>query len=161
MHWLRNVAKQQPRGQRMEWTAPTGFKVQHDYQDYDEIRVKLRSCGVESAVVREFNDDTRPLPMQNAIAPNFVHALDASHVTFTCLAMRDDGLDMVAIHDSFGTHPSDVDAMHTHLRAQFVHLYQARNVLAEFLWEVNGIGEVPMRGTLDLERIKDSEFFFC
>jgi DNA-directed RNA polymerase len=161
MQWLRSVAKQQPRGQRMEWTAPTGFKVQHDYQDFDEVRVKLRSCGVETAIVREYNDDTRPLPMQNAIAPNFVHALDASHLTFTALAMKALGLDMVGIHDSFGTHPSDVDALHTCIREQFVYLYQGRNVLSEFLWEVNGIGEVPMRGTLDLERVLESEFFFC
>jgi len=52
MQWLKQVAKQQPKGKRMEWTSPTGFLVQHDYQDFDEVRVKLRSCGVETALVR-------------------------------------------------------------------------------------------------------------
>lgn len=161
MQWLRNVARQMPRGQRMEWKSPTGFKVQHDYMDYDEVRVRLRACGVEYVVVREYNDDTKPLPMQNAIAPNFVHALDASHLVFTALDMKVLELHIAGIHDSFGTHACDVAAMHGAIRGSFVRLYQGRNVLSEFLWEVNGVGEVPMRGTLDLESVRESEFFFC
>lgn len=161
MQWLKNVAKQMPKGQRMEWTSPTGFLVQHDYQDYDEVRVKLRSCGVTDVLIREYNEDTKAIPMQNAIAPNFVHALDASHLTLTSLNMQRRGLSMVGIHDSYGTHPCDVAELHTATRESFVELYQSRNVLSEFLWEVNGKGEVPMRGTLDLEQVKDSEFFFC
>lgn len=161
MRWLRSIAKGMPNGQRMEWTTPTGFKVQHDYQDYDEVRVWIRSCGVSTALVREYNEDTRPLAMQNAIAPNFVHALDASHLTLTALRMQEMGLQMVGIHDSFGTHPSEVDVMHQCIREAFVNLYTQNNVLADFLWEVGGIGEVPMRGTLQLSEVLKSEFFFC
>jgi len=161
MQWLKGVARQMPNGRRMEWKSPTGFLVQHDYQAYDEVRVKLRSCGVTSALVRDYNEDTRPIPMQNAVSPNFVHALDASHVTYTALKMKAQGLHMVGIHDSFGTHPCDVGAMHQNIREAFVDIYQNRNVLAEFLWDVEGTGEVPMRGTLDLSRVLDSEFFFC
>lgn len=161
MIWLRNIAKAQPRGKRMEWTTPTGFVVQHDYQQFNEKKVFLRSCGVTSVMVRQAIDDTNPLQMQNAIAPNFVHALDASHLTLTALRMHDAGLDMVGIHDSFGTHPCDVDEMHHNIRAAFVELYQGRNILGEFLWDVQSIGEPPMRGTLDINAVMDSEFFFC
>lgn len=161
MRWLRAVARSMPNGQRMEWTTPTGFKVQHDYQDFDEVRVFVRSCGITTAVVREYTEDTRAMPMQNAISPNFVHALDASHLTLTALRMRDAGLDMVGIHDSFGTHPCDVAVMQRSIREAFVELYKDRNVLSDFLWEVNGVGEVPMRGTLDITAVLDSEFFFC
>ena len=161
MQWLKSVARQMPCGKRMQWQAPTGFLVQHDYQDYDEITVKIRSCGVERAVVREFNDKTKTIPMQNAIAPNFVHALDASHLTMVALEMKRLGLSMLAIHDSFATHPCDVDTMHTVIREQFYKLYSTGNVLAEFLWEVDGVGELPTRGTLDLSQVLDSEFFFC
>lgn len=161
MQWLKGIAKQQPKGKRMEWTSPTGFLVQHDYQDFDEVRVKLRSCGVETALVREYNEDTKPIPMQNAISPNFVHALDASHLTLTALLMKEHGLHIVGIHDSFGTHPCDVDTLHTSIRAAFISMYQADNMLTNFLWEVDGIGEVPMRGTLQLAEVQNSEFFFC
>lgn len=161
MQWLRSIARAVPRGVRMEWTAPTGFLVQHDYQAYDEVTVPLRSCGVRVAVVREFNEDTLPIPMQNAIAPNFVHALDASHLTFTAIGMRDAGLAMVAIHDSFGTHPCDVDQMHTIIREKFVQLYDGSNIFGEFLWAVQAVGEVPLQGSLDLTKVLTSEFFFC
>lgn len=161
MRWLRNVASQQPNGQRMQWTTPTGFKVQHDYQDFTDVRIWLNSCGVSSMIVREFTEDTRAMAMQNAIAPNFVHALDASHLTMTALRMRDAGMQVVAIHDSFGTHPCDVASMHSCIRESFVELYKDRNILGEFLWEVSGVGDTPMRGTLDLDSILASEFFFC
>jgi len=85
MNWLRGIAKTQPRGKRMEWRTPTGFYVQHDYQDYNEKKVFIRSCGMEAVMVRMPTEDTKPIQMQNAIAPNFVHALDASHLTFTAL----------------------------------------------------------------------------
>lgn len=161
MQWLKSVARQMPKGKRMEWHSPTGFLVQHDYQDFDEVRVKLRSCGVVDTIVREYNEDTRAVAMQNAIAPNFVHALDASHLTLCAIYLKSVGVQMAGIHDSFGTHSCDVDTLHSGVRDSFVDLYQARNVLSEFLWEVDGVGEVPMRGTLDLQRVRDSEFFFC
>lgn len=161
MQWLRGVARNHPRGKRMEWRTPTGFLVQHDYQSYEEVRVSIRSCGITRVCVREYNDDTVPAKMRNAIAPNFVHALDASHLTLTALRMKKQNLAMVGIHDSFGTHACDVDAMHVAIREEFVGMYQNKNLLAEFLWEVDGVGESPTRGSLDLSKVLNSEFFFC
>lgn len=160
MHWLREIAKQQPDGSRMTWHTPTGFWVQHDYQDFTDSKVRLNACGVVQVMVREWNEGTRAHAMQNAISPNFVHALDASHLTLVANSMAADGLDMVAIHDSFGTHPCDVDAMHSHIRLEFNILYSRPNLLSEFLWEVGGIGEPPQRGSLDLRDVLDSEFMF-
>lgn len=161
MRWLREVVKQQPDGRRMTWHTPTGFWVQHDYQDYDESRVRLNSCGIVHTMVRDWNEGTRTIPMQNAVSPNFVHALDASHLTLVANSMAADGLQMVGIHDSFGTHPCDVDSMHFKIREQFVALYSGPNLLSEFLWEVGGAGEAPARGSLSLPAVMDAEFMFC
>lgn len=161
MQWLRDVARQQPDGQRMQWRTPTGFLVQHDYQDYKDVRIKVKSCGVSHMMVRELLDGTRAHSMQNAIAPNFVHAMDASHLTRTANKMHERGINVVAIHDSFGTHPCDVATMHECIRTAFVELYDNRNILGEFLWDVQGVGEQPLRGSLDLKAVLDSEFFFC
>lgn len=160
MRWIKDIAKQQPAGKRMTWHTPTGFWVQHDYQDFTDHRVKLNSCGILHTWIREWNEGTRAHAMQNAISPNFVHALDSSHLTMVANQMAADSLCMVAIHDSFGTHPSDVERMHVHIREQFVQLYSRPNLLSEFLWEVGGVGEVPARGSLDLQDILTSEFMF-
>lgn len=160
MQMLKKTASATPKGVRMEWTTPTGFLVQHDYQDYDEKRVPVRSCGVVSVLMRIHNDDTKKSKMINAIAPNFVHALDGSHVTLTANAMEDQDLQMVAIHDSFGTHPCDVDHMHVIIRTQFVQMYKD-DVLGNFQWEVSGVVDAPMRGNLNLLEVLQNEFFFC
>lgn len=161
MEWLKSTAANKANGERMEWTTPTGFKVQHDYQDFDEVRVKIRSCGIVSAIMREYNEGTRKKPMSNAVAPNFIHALDASHLTLTALGMKRLGLDMVGIHDSFGTHPCDVPSMHKVIREEFVSMYGSNSILSEFMWEVGGELNPPNRGTLKLESVLESEFFFC
>lgn len=161
MDWLRDVARQQPNGKRMEWRTPVGFLVQHDYQDHKDNRVKLNSCGVTHVLVREFTEDTKAHAMQNAISPNFVHALDASHLTITANKMQENGAELVAIHDSFGTHPCNVELMHRCVREGFVELYDKRNIFGEFLWDVGGVGAPPMRGNLEVRDVLESEFFFC
>jgi DNA-directed RNA polymerase len=160
MKWLRTVARQQPNGRRMQWRTPTGFLVQHDYRGTTTKRVELKSCGIYHTVVQEWTEDTKSVAMQNAISPNFVHALDASHLTLTALELQKHGACMTGIHDSFGTHPCDVDTMHEAIRSTFVKMYSSGNLLAEFLWDVQGVGEVPSRGTLELSEVLSSEFMF-
>lgn len=160
MQWLRDTVKQVPNGKRMTWRTASGFIVQHDYQDYTEKRVRLNSCGVQLVTIRDWAEGTIPDKMQSAIAPNFIHALDATHLTLTVKALKDADVQVVTIHDSFGTHPSDVDTMHRCIREEFVKMYSGPNVLAEFLWEVGCVGEVPTRGSFNLEEVLDSEFFF-
>lgn len=160
MQWLKTIARQQPSGKRMQWRTPTGFLVQHDYQEYKDTRIQLNSCGIQFTRVREWCEGTRAHAMANAISPNFVHALDASHLTMVANSMHAAGHCMVAIHDSFGTHPADVDSMHSIIRQEFVNLYARPNLLAEFLWDVEAVGEPPSRGSFDLTGVLDSEFMF-
>jgi DNA-directed RNA polymerase len=161
MRWLRKRAAEAG-DMPMLWRSPTGLLVEHDYRDHEDRRVRIRSCGMEYIVVREQLDCTKAQRMQNAISPNFVHALDAAHLTFTALRMRDSGLAMVAIHDSFGCHPCDVDTMHTCIRAAFVELYTEHDPIDLLL---KGIGQQevspPPQGNLDLTRFMSSEFGFC
>lgn len=160
MAWLKKVAGDTPKGQRMVWKSPTGFLVQHDYQDYDEHRVRVRSCGLERVLVREYNGSTKPKQMQSAIAPNFIHALDASHLAFTAKRMSELGISLVGVHDSFGTHACDVDYMDIIIRQEFYNMYKEQHYLADFLWEVGGVGETPNTSTLDLQLLLSNEFIF-
>lgn len=162
MRWLRKRSQQYGTSAPMLWHSPTGLLVEHDYREHTEQRVRVRSCGLSYIVVRELLDGTRPQSMANAISPNFVHALDAAHLTFTAQRMQQYGLSMVAIHDSFGTHPCDVQLMHSCIRQAFVQLYTEHDPLQLLL---TGIGQkdvsLPPRGTLDITQFLDSEFGFC
>ncbi|QJD54801.1 putative RNA polymerase [Pseudomonas phage MR6] len=161
MRWLKELVRKTPRDKPIQFTTPIGMFVNHDYPDEEMERIAVRSCGMQYIVMYKQLETTKPLRMQNAIAPNFVHSLDGAHLGYTALRMEAHGLDMVCIHDSFGTHPGDVDVMHTHIREAFIHLYTCKdhlNDLAEQLGlDVTYIGT----GKLDLTKVRESEFFFC
>ncbi|QDH84545.1 putative RNA polymerase [Achromobacter phage vB_AxyP_19-32_Axy21] len=161
MRWFQDVVLSIPKGVGMEWKSPSGFIVRHDYQDFDEKIVMLRSCGLREVVVRQRNEDTVPHQMRNAIAPNYIHSCDAAHATLTANEMEALGLDFVGIHDSFGSHACDYLKLNGALRRTFVAMYTENDVLFDFLWSVKGFATVPLKGKLDLNQVLNSEFFFC
>jgi DNA-directed RNA polymerase len=75
------------------------------------------------------------------------------------------GLVFSAVHDSFWTHPRDVDVLSASLRDQFIRLYslplleQLRDSL-RLRFPGLDIPELPGYGDLDLEEVRDSPYFF-
>ena len=112
-------------------------------------------------MVREFNETNATQRIGNSISPNFIHSLDATHLCMVAEKMRDAGLQMVGIHDSFGTHPADVDQMHQFIREAFVELYTEYDPLQMFLDGIQQEAELPPKGNFELPHIMESEFFFC
>jgi len=161
MRWLRARCRQHPNNEPMLWKNPMGFLVSLDIRSMDETRVRLRSCGLSLVVVREFTDKNAGQRIGNSISPNFIHSLDATHLCMVAEKMRDAGLCMVGIHDSFGTHPSDVDTMHKFIREAFVELYSGQNPLEMFLEGIHQDVELPNMGNFELSHVMESEFFFC
>lgn len=161
MRWLKEVVRQHDRKAPVVFTTPHGLRVHHDYPDEEQTRVRVRSCGVEYVVMHNQLETSKSTRMQNAIAPNFVHAMDGCHLSMTAQRMAELGLDMAVIHDSFGTHPCDVDAMHQCIREAFVELYTEHDTLLNFAVDTGTWVLRPSMGTLDLQAILDSEFFFC
>jgi DNA-directed RNA polymerase len=113
-------------------------------------------------------DRLDPKATSQAVAPNFVHSMDA------CLLrkaiMKGLKLDrpinsFCMIHDSFGVHAARMpEFLSACIRPAFVEMYQ-RDVLADFrdrLLLTPGIELEPLpdHGTLDLDGVLDSEFFF-
>ncbi|MNJ09325.1 DNA-dependent RNA polymerase [compost metagenome] len=160
MRWLKarlnDVDQQAP----VEWCTPLGFPVIHDYRDEERLRVRLRSCDVEYVVMYRKLDSMKVASSKNAISPNFVHSLDGTHLGMTALRMQAGGRDMVCIHDSFGTHPCDVDDMHSDIREAFIKLYE-RDILSDWANQLGLNVTYSSTGQLDLNAIRDSQFFFC
>lgn len=161
MRWLKEVVRNHSRTEPVVFTTPHQLRVHHDYPDEEQTRVRVRSCGVEYVVMHNQLDTSKATRMQNAIAPNFVHAMDGCHLSMTAQRMADLGLDMAVIHDSFGTHPCDVDAMHECIRAAFIEMYTENDVLLNFAIDTGTWVLRPHMGDLDLRLLMDSEFFFC
>jgi len=65
------------------------------------------------------------------------------------------------VHDSFGTHACDIEQLGIILRETFVDLYGNTNVLETFKQEQKlELPDLPAFGTLDINEVLDSEFFF-
>lgn len=75
--------------------------------------------------------------IQSAIAPNYIHSLDATLLRMTALEMKKEGIRNSAwIHDSFGCSPNDVDTMLLIIKQQFIKLIQS-NPLEEIKTSLN------------------------
>lgn len=115
----------------------------------------------------------------NSIAPNVVHSLDAAALRGMVLQAKALGVTgIMTIHDSFSTHACDYVKMASATRDTFVWLHtkdflqtwfdevtvaMSDERLAQLKAELVGkFGSVmPVKGSLDLEQVRYSEYFFA
>merc|ERR1712161_10717 len=122
---------------------------------------------MQSVTVVDESDDLQVHKSRHCTAfpPNYIHSLDSSHMLMTALEMDRRGLTFSAVHDSFWTHPCDIDEMNEVLRDCFVELYK-KPLLGELrgTWELQypslEFPELPERGNLDLNDVRKSPYFF-
>jgi DNA-directed RNA polymerase, mitochondrial len=165
MAWLgdcaRIVAKE---GHTMSWITPLGLPVSQPYRKGGMFSVRT---VLQTIQVTLNNDDleVHRARQRSAFPPNFVHSLDSTHMLLTAIKMQQLGLSFTAVHDSYWTHACDVDQMNSALRTCFVDLYS--QPILEDLRETLMIRfprkefpEIPNRGKLDLESVKESKYFF-
>ena len=150
----------------LNWTAPSGFRVQQANVCYDARRVLLATGGdvvyrtVEGSASGPWEDETLPRSMQitfseptdeidvdkqaSGVAPNFVHSMDASALVFTVCQLVDDGVVHYSmIHDSFATHACNAALMARRLREAFAAQYSGdplSDLFHEFVRMLDVIG---------------------
>lgn len=171
MSWLKKAASALGREQTpIHWTTPAGFLVMQAYPEIENQRVKTKfGDAIMKLSLRNETDRLSTRRQSQAIAPNFVHSMDASHMFLTVDMALDNGVTNYAmIHDSFGTHASDTPMLAACIREAFVDMYEDNDVLQQFSDQVtpiltgkNKIPDLPAKGSLDLAGVRDSDFFFA
>ncbi|KAJ2415125.1 DNA-directed RNA polymerase [Coemansia sp. RSA 2530] len=111
------------------WTTPLGLTV---VQPYRKLSKRCVATSLQSIAV---NDVNMPSPVNSqkqktAFPPNYVHSLDASHMTLSAIECKKAGLVFASVHDSYWTHACDVDRMNDIIRDQFVQLHR-RPIMAD------------------------------
>lgn len=167
MAWIRKCAKiVSMAGSPIRYNSVLGFPVKLRAEKIEEKIIKTHLNGDLRVTVGYPTGELNARRMQNGSAPHFVHNCDSSHMLLTVNACLDDGIDTFAmIHDDFGTHAADIDALHRHIREQFYALHSEHDVLAEFKEQVEAtagveLPPIPAKGSLDLRLVLRSEFFF-
>lgn len=172
MDWLKEVARVVASdGLPVQWVTPSGFLVVQDYREMIGDRMNLTIAGRRVRLTLESKGSAVNRRKQaSGISPNFVHALDAAHLQRTVGLCLDHGITTFAmVHDSYGTHAADVQGMSVLLRQAFIEQYSGdvlgdfRNQMIAQIPEAIGLKippPLPM-GTLDLNGIMDSDYFFA
>jgi len=168
MDWLQNASRVTSRKNLpVSWKTPTNFLVwQGTLKDEDNLVNTILSGRMRLTVYSPTNQiDSRR--QASGVAPNFVHSMDSSHMMMTTILMRREGItDFHMIHDDFGCHAGDVDVMNRCIRKAFVHMYSKHDVLTKFKEHVETtynceLPDLPEKGTLELDLVNQSEYFFC
>lgn len=162
MEWLKGWATHAAKnGHRVEWTTPTGLLVRSEYNK--ERRVEVKSVAFKSRITlfRPDEDSLDTRRIANAIAPNFVHSLDASHLTRVVNAAHRRGMTPAVIHDDFGVHAADTAEFSRIIREEFVRMYADSNILQRLADATGYTVQPPQPGLLDINNILDSRYFFA
>jgi len=174
MEYLKDVSKAFVRAEKsFSWVTPSGFKVNHKYTKCETRIITTCFGSIRTRTTLAHYPDTATIDARKSIAgiaPNFIHSLDASHLALTVKACLKAGItDFMMIHDSFGCHAADTTAMNRILREEFIKMY-SDNFLQDFHEQVKRqlpgkfVGKLPNppgQGRLELESVRESEYFFA
>ncbi|MFN3914761.1 MAG: DNA-directed RNA polymerase [Aquabacterium sp.] len=172
MDWLKEAAKVAASTDLpVKWVTPAGFLAVQDYREDEgeELDFVVMGRRYRLTVVKT-GSKLSGRKQALGISPNFVHSLDAAHLKRTVLFCVQDGMkDFAMIHDSYGVHAGHAARLRDNLREAFVEQYSApvlqqfRDQLLEQLPPEKHaeLPELPPMGDLDLEQVKQSEYFFA
>ena len=150
------------KGTPLRWVTPLGLAVINIYQPPKvknlSVVVNGRKRSVKLTVGN--NDGIDKKTTANAVTANFVHSADAAHLQLVALAAAKEGIEMVSVHDCFGTIASQAGRLNEIIRDQFIDLHQRHNWLNN-VWasaEDDGLKVAPFSdiGCLDLEHLRKS-----
>ena len=169
MLWLKNcgylIAKN---GYRVSWITPILNLpcTQHYHRNESKIRCKHQNVSIKNHGNNNNKTEINRLKQASAFPPNFVHSLDSTHcllTAFECYTKY--GLQFASIHDSFWTHPCDIDIMSKVLRDKFI-LLHSKSLLNELykslciIYPEIDFPPPPKQSNFDLQQVSTSEYFF-
>lgn len=173
MDWLRNSArviikenidedgKTKDEG-TISWVTPSGFLASQAYYLVSEHRINTKMFGHSRILVLSEEDDASVDRHATALAPNFVHSMDAAHLHSTTCALvgKSPDISLAMIHDDYGTHAANAQLMYDTIRQEFVSMYEQRDPLQEFRDRYPMCAAIPTRGSLNIRDVLESDFFF-
>nr|XP_006640104.1 PREDICTED: DNA-directed RNA polymerase, mitochondrial [Lepisosteus oculatus] len=170
-------------GSSVEWVTPLGLPIVQPYHRTKNTVLRSNMQFLNLQVSHDTSERPDTVKQKNAFPPNFIHSLDSTHMMLTALHCYSAGLTFVSVHDCFWTHAVTVDVMNKICREQFVTLHSQPILqeLSTFLLQkyssdlpadcrskrfleyrrmLQLLSKVPQTGDFDLQRVKESMYFF-
>jgi DNA-dependent RNA polymerase len=107
------------------WVSPSGLPVANSYQKPRTSRVRLYLLGhsPRSKISIGWQPEQRFSKAESAIAPNYIHSLDAAHLVRVANACARHRIPVVTIHDSYSTLPPYADRLREILLEELRDMY--------------------------------------
>lgn len=153
-------------GHDIEYTSPIGFPVLQRKMKYTSKQIETQIGGRLRIRIGTNTNKIDTAKQRQGSSPNLVHHADATHMMMTINACEAAGIDDFAmIHDDFGTHACDAGAMQKIISETFVDLHANHDILADFKQiheDTHDIvlPDLPARGSLDIQDVLKSDYFF-
>lgn len=166
MGWLQKCAGVLSKANEpITWKAYDGFPVYQGTRVIQSTKIDTQLGGRFQLRIGSFTDEIDKNRQRNAVSPNFVHSQDAAHMRAVVRKCSAEGiLPLAFIHDDFGTHAADTERLHAIIRETFVELYTSHDPLQALASQYEDtefeLPELPAYGTLDIESVKQSAYFF-
>ena len=167
MSWLQSCAKLiLQKSDTIDWFTPMGLPVRQYYRDTKSTVVSTNVLGAKRIRIRELTEKPNKFKSINGVSPNFVHSLDAAALQQTVLSCKNLGINnLMCIHDSFGTLATDVEALQAAIRHSYYTIFKEDVLLnLKKFWETRysiELPELPAYGTMSVEDLLDSDYFFA
>ena len=170
MEWLQKVARMVTKnGEVIQWTTPMGFIVQQPYMVYQVHTYQMRFLHITKRFYdAEMTGEVDRRKQSQAIAPNFIHSMDASHLQLTVnRAAEAEITNFAMIHDSYGTSLAKAGLLFYLIRKCFVEMYLTHDVLTAFendmvpfISSKQHLPPQPTKGMFNIDQIKESLYAF-
>jgi len=175
MHFLQSCARATAHeGKPLVWHTPLGLPVVLRYPEYvsKQVTLFLHDRGVKIRSDVRMQEETKGIDKiraSNAVAPGFVHSMDACHLMEVVRRCNTEGIHSVAlVHDSFGCLPNRATKFREIIKEAFVWLYD-RDVLADIRAETleqvqtNGhrVDNLPDYGSYNPNEIMEADYAFA
>ena len=167
MGWIQKAARELAKvGRPLVYINPIGFPMVQFSPKQNKVRIHGQIGGRLTLQIKQEIPGVDGCKAALGSSPNLVHCIDAAHMHMVVAAGVEEGITHFAmIHDDFGVHACHAERWGEIIREQFVKLHTDTHILADFKEQqelVTGIElpELPEDGTLDLEDVKKSPYFF-
>ena len=165
--WLKFMADEASKlNKTLEWTTPCGFHVVHQYYPIKLRRSVTKLFNMKELYFGTFDPtevDSRSVNL--AIAPNYIHSLDASHMWSTISRMNMAGINSLSmVHDSYGCHSSFVSMMREYTLEEF-HAMHSVDLLTSLKNQVEKqlgipLPDAPQKGTFNIDEVLTAKYLF-
>ena len=115
----------------LNWFTPNGIKITQHYLKTETKKVSIKLGNKPKVlVIKQMTNIIDKTKQAQAIIPNIIHSLDASHLINVINRIPD--TKVIGVHDCFGTSPNKMGYLSDIVKKEFILLYSKTNFLENF-----------------------------